>query len=165
MLFPNNDYNSSYEIPFEEYYERGFRGIIFDIDNTLVGHGKPADEKSVQLFKRLKDIGYKLCIISNNTDERVAPFAKAVGSAYVSHASKPLSKGYKEAMKKMNTLPENTIFVGDQIYTDILGGNAAGVHTILVKPIAIDPDTWIRVKRKLESPVIGMYKKLAKRKY
>ena len=165
MLFPDCYYNSTYEIPFEDYYKKGFRGIVFDIDNTLVPHGAPATKEAVDFIRRLKEIGFKVSIISNNTEERVKPFADAVGSAYAAHASKPLKKGYFEAMQKMGTTPENTIFVGDQIYTDILGGNMAGMHTLLVKPIKDDPDLWIKVKRKLELPVISLYRIKAKKKY
>lgn len=157
LLFPDSAYKSAYEIPYVELYSRGYRGIIFDIDNTLVEHGEPADERSKELIKNIKDIGLKVCLISNNTEDRVKPFAEAVGSDYVYHASKPFTREYKHAMTIMGTDKSNTVFVGDQIYTDIVGGNLSGIYTILVTPMKQDPDTWIRVKRKLEKPVLALY--------
>ena len=164
LLFPDALYKSAYEIPYEEYYSKGFRGIIFDIDNTLVEHGAPADRKAVELISHLKAIGFKVCIISNNTEDRVKPFADRVGSDYVYHASKPRTKEYKHAMRIMNTDKDKTIFVGDQIYTDIVGGNLSKVFTILVSPIKIDPKAWIRFKRKLEKPILALYESKAKTK-
>ena len=77
-FYPKKILRSVYSINFKKYYKMGFRGILFDIDNTLVPHGQKADERTVNFFKKLKNIGFKFCLISNNKEERVKPFADAV---------------------------------------------------------------------------------------
>ena len=92
-LYPKNYVESTYVIDFEKCYEEGFRGVLFDIDNTLVPHGAPADDKAVELFKRLDAIGFKYCLISNNKGPRIIPFADAVGAKnYIVDAHKPMVK-------------------------------------------------------------------------
>ena len=88
-------------INFEKLYDRGYRGIIFDIDNTLAMHGAPADERAVRLFEGLRRTGFDTCLISNNQEPRVKPFADSVKSRYVSNAHKPSVKNYKKAMELM----------------------------------------------------------------
>ena len=158
-LFPDLEFDNAYSIPFEKLYEDGIRGVIFDIDNTLVRHGAPADERSADLMERLRQIGLTVCLISNNHEERVRPFAEKVGTAYTYDAAKPLKKGYLAAMKEMGTDAANTVFVGDQIFTDTLGANLTGVRSILVTPIFLDPDPWIRIKRRMERVVLHFYHK------
>ena len=79
-FFPDEYVASTYVIPFEKLYEKGYRGVIFDIDNTLVPHGKPADKRAVELFSKLHSMGFQTCLISNNRESRVKPFAAAVDS-------------------------------------------------------------------------------------
>ena len=74
MFFPDEYLASTYVIPFEDLYQKGYRGIIFDIDNTLVPHGEPADDRARKLFSRLKEIGFATCLISNNQEPRVKMF-------------------------------------------------------------------------------------------
>ena len=87
-FFPDKYYNSTYSIDFHKYYEEGFRGIIFDIDNTLVTHGDPADERSQKLIKELKNMGFSVLFLSNNKEPRVKGFAEAVGGQYISSSCK-----------------------------------------------------------------------------
>lgn len=157
-FFPDVWMNSTYEIPFEEYYKKGYRGILFDIDNTLVPHGKPADERAILLFKRLKQIGYEVCIMSNNKEQRVSSFSKEVGvDAFIFKANKPSIKSYQLGMKKMGTNTKNTLFVGDQLFTDIYGANRAGIKSILVNPIHPKEEIQIVLKRHLEKLVLRGY--------
>ena len=95
-LYPDKFQKSTYEIPFEQLYERGYRGILFDIDNTLVPHGAPADDRAIALFQRLRAIGFKTCLISNNREPRVKSFCDQVGSLYIYKAGKPLPKRHEE---------------------------------------------------------------------
>ena len=88
-FYPDLYLDSAYQISFEELYQKGYRGIIFDVDNTLVPHGAPADKRAKELFERLKGIGFSTCILSNNKEERVAPFASAVDSPYLFKGGKP----------------------------------------------------------------------------
>ncbi|MCR5343920.1 MAG: YqeG family HAD IIIA-type phosphatase [Butyrivibrio sp.] len=159
LLYPSETSESTYTIPFEHYYDEGYRGIIFDIDNTLVPHGAPADNRAVELFDRLHEMGFKTLLLSNNKEPRVAPFARAVEAEYIHMANKPLLKGYLKAMEKMGTEPANTLFVGDQIFTDVWGANRAGMHTILVGQIDKKEEIQIVLKRRLETVVLFFYKR------
>ena len=75
VFYPKKMMDSAYEIPYETMLERGIRGVIFDIDNTLVPHGAPADERALDLFRRFHQMGMKTCLLSNNKEPRVAAFA------------------------------------------------------------------------------------------
>ncbi|MCX4326630.1 MAG: YqeG family HAD IIIA-type phosphatase [Lachnospiraceae bacterium] len=161
-LFPNDDYDSAYDIDYYNYYLKGYRGILFDVDNTLVEHGEPVTIRAIELFGRLKETGFKTCIISNNKEYRVKPLAEALESDYVYKAGKPSARGYIEGMRRMGTDAGTTLFVGDQIFTDILGANRAGIHSILVKPVARHEEIQIVLKRRLEYFVLKEYYKSKK---
>ena len=158
-FYPDDYIASTYVIPFEELYKKGYRGLIFDIDNTLVPHGAPADERAIVLFERLRKIGFDTCLISNNQKPRVQPFADKVGSKYVFDAHKPSTKNYKKAMELMKTRKENTLFVGDQLFTDVWGAKRTGIKSILVKPIHPKEEIQIVLKRYLEKIVLHFYQK------
>ena len=98
MFFPDDYVASTYVIPFEKLYKEGYRGLIFDIDNTLVPHGAPADERAKKLFGRLKDIGFDCCLLSNNQEPRVKMFNEEIGVHYICDAHKPSVKNYQKAM-------------------------------------------------------------------
>lgn len=156
-LFPTEYYNSTYSIDFEKYYRLGYRGIIFDIDNTLVPHNSPQDKRSKELLNNLKDMGYNICFVSNNKEPRVKDFNQEIGGTYVFKAGKPSSKGFIKAMNNMGTTRENTLFVGDQIFTDIWGANNAKLHSILVKQISKKEEIQIILKRIIEKPIIALF--------
>lgn len=161
-LYPTKYLDSSYSIDYEQLYRSGIRGLIYDIDNTLVEHGMPATERAVKLFEQLRSIGFDTCLISNNKEPRVKPFADAVGSKYVYDAHKPSRKNYIRAMELMGTDTGNTYFIGDQIFTDVYGANRAGIPSILVKPIHPKEEIQIVLKRKLEKIVLFCYKRRKK---
>ncbi len=163
-FFPDEYAASTYIIPFEKLYEQGFRGVIFDIDNTLVPHGAPADERAEKLFQRLKDIGFRSCLLSNNQEPRVKMFNQDIGSEYICNAHKPSTKNYIRAMEIMGTDRTNTLFVGDQLFTDVWGAKRAGIRSILVKPIHPKEEIQIVLKRYLEKIVLHFYKKALKKK-
>lgn len=158
-FFPDDYQMSTYVIPFEKLYEEGYRGIIFDIDNTLVPHGAPADERAKKLFLRLKAIGFSSCLISNNQEPRVKLFNQEIQTDYIFNAHKPSTKNYKKAMEIMGTDCSNTIFVGDQLFTDVWGAKRTGMRNILVKPIHPKEEIQIVLKRYLEKIVLYFYKK------
>lgn len=164
-LYPKRVVRSVYSINFKRYYNKlGFRGILFDIDNTLVPHGKKADEKAINFFKKLRDIGFKFCLISNNKEERVKPFAEAVGAMYIYDAHKPSTKNYINAIEKMGVSMEEAIFVGDQVFTDVYGGNRANLYTIMVRPIHPKEEIQIVLKRYLEKIVMWNYTRQDRKK-
>ena len=158
FLYPKEYKDSTYNIDFEQLYKEGYRGIIFDIDNTLVTHGSPADERAIALFKHLKELGFSCLVLSNNKEPRVKSFAKQVGTKYIYKAGKPKPSGYKKAMEILKTKADSTVFVGDQIFTDIIGANLAGIRSILVEPIDPHEEIQIVLKRYLEKPIICLYK-------
>lgn len=163
-FYPKEYRNSTYEINFENFYEKGFRGIIFDIDNTLVPHGMPADERAIALLKRLKKIGYRVTMLSNNKEPRVKMFCDAVDAPYIFKAGKPNPQNYRKAFVEMGTNEKNTLFVGDQIFTDVWGANKAGLYSILVKPIHPKEEIQIVLKRYLERIVLYFYQRTQRRK-
>ena len=154
-FFPDTTVSSTYAIDYEKLYKEGYRGILFDIDNTLVEHGKEATEQAKRLFSRLKKIGYECCLISNNKKKRVHSFNEKIGVHTVFNAHKPAKKGYFYAMELMNTRPENTIFVGDQLFTDIFGAKRIGLKNFLINE---KEEIQIVLKRKLEKIVLHEYR-------
>ena len=134
-FYPKEYLDSVYGIDFEGFYRKGYRGIIFDIDNTLVPHGAPADERAKELFGRLKGLGFSCCLLSNNQRPRVEMFNEEIQVHFIENAHKPSVKNYRRAMELMHTDLKSTLFVGDQLFTDVYGANRAGIYSVLVKPI------------------------------
>ncbi len=157
-IFPYALSDSTYNIDYKYLWDKGYRGIIFDIDNTVVEHNEPATGRAVSLFKELADIGFKTAVVSNNKEPRVRLFAEAVGCRYVFKAGKPKASGYEKAMKKMRTGRDNTIAVGDQLFTDIWGANNAGIKSIMVKRIARHEEIQIHFKRIPETVIVAFYR-------
>ena len=158
-FYPDEYLDSAYEIEFDRLYEEGYRGIIFDVDNTLVPHGAPADERAVGLFTHLKEVGYQCCLLSNNKEPRVRTFHDAVKVQYIFKAGKPKVSGYRRAMELMGTDEDSTLFVGGQIFTGVYGANRAGIRTILTKPIHPKEEIQIVLKRYLEKIVLFFYQR------
>lgn len=146
-LYPKRYFDKKEDIPFEAYYEMGYRGVLFDIDNTLVPHDEPVDDKAYALVEKLKFIGFGVCLISNNDEERVRTFADPLDVKYTYKAWKPSRKGYRQGMQVLGTNLENTLFVGDQIFTDIWGANRANMYSILLDPINPKEEIQIILKR------------------
>lgn len=162
-FFPDEYVISTYRIPFEQLYKEGYRGVIFDIDNTLVPHGAPANDRARKLFQRLEEIGFETCLLSNNVRSRVEMFNRDIGTHYISMGNKPFKKNYIKAMEKMGTDRGTTVFVGDQLFTDVYGAKRVGIRNILVKPIHPKEGIQIVIKRYLERIVLHFYMK-SKRK-
>lgn len=156
-FFPDEYRDSTYEIPFEQLYNEGYRGIIFDIDNTLVMHGAPADERAKKLFAHLKSLGFQSCLLSNNKEPRVKMFNEEIQTHFICNAHKPSITNYEKAMELMGTDKSNTIFVGDQLFTDVWGAKRTGIRNVLVKPINPKEEIQIVLKRKLEKIVLYFY--------
>lgn len=161
-LYPKEEWDSAYASEYERLYQKGYRGIIFDIDNTLVEHGAPATAQAVALVERLRGMGFAVCFVSNNDKLRVSEFCKPMDAVYIYKAGKPNDKGYEAAMRLIGTTKEQTVSVGDQIFTDIWGANRAGVYSVLVKPIGKKEEFQIVLKRYLEKIVLHFYRKKKK---
>ena len=160
-LFPKKVIKSVYALDYQRYWDRGFRGIILDIDNTLVADNAPANRRAKKLIRKQKKIGFKTCILSNSDKERVRAFGKKVKSPYVYKAHKPSPRGFERAMRKMHTDRSNTLFIGDQIFTDILGANNAGIYCILTDVIDENERKQVKIKRIFERPIVKKIKKIA----
>ena len=158
-FYPDMKLNSVYEVDFDRLYKKGIRGLIFDIDNTLVPHGADADERIEKLFGELKKMGFKTFLLSNNKLERVKRFNANIRSLYIYKAGKPNAVNYIKAMRMMGTGKENTVFIGDQLFTDIWGAKKAGISTILLNPIDKKEEIQIVLKRYLEKIVLNIYEK------
>jgi len=158
-FYPDRTSVSAYDIPYEELYARGIRALIFDIDNTLTEHGKPATERTIDLMKRLKQIGFRICLLSNNKEARVKMFNEKIGVDYIFKAGKPGRAGYERAMETMGSTKDTTVFVGDQLFTDVWGAKRTGIESWLVEPIDKHEEIQIVLKRYLEKPILYFYRK------
>ncbi len=140
--------------------ENHLRGFILDLDNTLSMHGSPAAEQGIcEWLEEMRLLGMKLTVLSNNTKKRVEPLATELGLDYIAFGCKPLTAGISRALRKMR-LPKKTVaLVGDQIFTDILGGNLKRMPTILVEPFHMEDKITFRLKRGLENIVFKREKK------
>ena len=164
FLYPNHYVSSAYHIPYNKLYKKGKRALIFDIDNTLVEHGAPANEKAIALMEHLKGLGFEICLLSNNKEPRVKSFNEKIGVSYIFKAGKPKRSGYEQAMQIMGSKKETTVFIGDQIFTDVCGANLAGIETYLVEPIDKKEEIQIVFKRWLEKPILYFYKRSCRKK-
>lgn len=163
-FYPDEDVDSVYDIDFEKRKEQGVTGVLFDIDNTLVPHGAPADERAKKLFAKLGRLDIQVVFISNNKEPRVKMFRDGVNyGTYIYKAGKPNPKNYREAMRRIHSDETNTLFIGDQLFTDVWGAKRAGIHTILVKPIHPKEEIQIVLKRRLEAVVLFFYRRKKKK--
>lgn len=133
--------------------------LILDADNTLTTHNNPVPDKDVLTWiKIMRENGIKLIIASNNSEKRIKPFAKELGLDYASRAMKPLPTGFLKVSRRLGIPARSFGVVGDQIFTDILGGNLFGAKTILVEPMKLEDSVFFKLKRRIEAVVIKKYK-------
>ena len=163
-FYPEEIADSPYVIDYEELYRQGYRGIIFDIDNTLVEHDADATPEAIELIDKVRKIGLQVCLISNNDEERVTRFNRDINAQFIYNAKKPLKKSFLNAMKMMGTDVDTTVFVGDQLFTDVWGANRVGIKTFFVKAISPKEEIQIVLKRRLERFVLYFYRKRKKRR-
>lgn len=156
MLVPAEVQPSIFAVDIEALRARGIRGLIVDLDNTLVPWRHPAPTPAVlEWLRRAEGAGLGVCIVSNGGSRRVEAFARQARVAYVGGARKPRRHGFREAMARLGTGAAETAVVGDQIFTDVLGGNRLGLYTILVSPVSPREFVGTRVVRLLERLVLG----------
>jgi hypothetical protein len=161
LLIPRLRVNSIYDIDIQALWDAGVRGIITDLDNTLVSTNDPlASPQLVDWLKRVKTAGFRIVIVSNNSAGRVKTFSDALAVPSIPRAKKPRAAAFRKAMEMMNVGPEQTVVIGDQMLTDVLGGNRLGLHTILVTPISIgDEGLFTRINRKIEKIALSWMKR------
>lgn len=151
-----------YAIDYEALKKRGIKCIIFDLDNTLVPpKSSTVTKKLAKHIDDLYDLGFKVIIMSNNYKKRIAPVKEKLRVDALAFSMKPLKSGYKKILKRYRYDVSEIIMIGDQILTDIYGGNKVGITTLLVNPVSTHDDiTWTKVNRVLERYIM---KKLTKR--
>jgi HAD superfamily phosphatase (TIGR01668 family) len=151
ILYPRLYVDSLLDIPLERLRELKIRAFILDLDNTVTEwNSNELRAEVTQWFALIKDKGFKACILSNNGENRIVSVAKALDIPYVHRAQKPRRGGYHRALKIMGVAAPETAVIGDQIFTDVLGGNRAGLFTILVKPIAHREFMGTKISRGME---------------
>lgn len=159
VFYPYQYVESVFSIDYKKLYDRGYRGIIFDIDNTLVHHGDDSTKEVDDLFELIQGIGLKTLLLSNNDEERVKRFLSNINSLYICDAQKPSVTNYFKAIEMMNINKSEVLFIGDQVFTDILGANRSGIVSILVKYIRLTDNAKIGKRRHLENIILSFYKK------
>lgn len=138
------------------------RAVILDIDNTLEPYEHPyPGEHVIAWLNSLSECGIKTAIVSNNGWKRVNLFNINIGMPAIARAKKPFKKNVLRAMEMLSAERENTVFIGDQILTDVLAAHNAGIRAILVSPINDRRDPFTKFKRLLEKPFIRKYEKRA----
>lgn len=167
VFTPDFYVTSIYAIDFMKLKDRGIENLIIDIDNTLVKWGSvEADERAKGLLNGLKMLEFKICLLSNSSKKRVLRFVSGMDVAFFSLGIKPMRVMFMGALKKLKGKPSNTCVIGDQIFTDIMGGNRCGIYTMLVDPISNQefPSTkYIRFLEKKTKQSLNYAKDLMKK--
>lgn len=145
---------SIHAVDYRALWERGLRALIFDLDNTLaLWRAGPPDDGVVRLLRELKGQGFRVAVLSNGRLSRrpeVLAFFEGIGVPVIWPARKPLPTGFKRALRELAAGPGETAMIGDQLFTDVLGGNLAGLYTILVRPLSPHESRFTKLNRLLE---------------
>ena len=159
-FMPNDYVQSVFQIDIEKLANSGFKGIITDLDNTLVGWDVKTPTKEIQeWFKKANDLGLTITIVSNNNEKRVSGFSKDLDVDVIFKARKPMGRAFKKAIQHMNIKPEETIVIGDQMLTDVHGGNNNGLYTIMVVPVKKTDGFLTRLNRIIERRLLNYFKR------
>ena len=156
-FYPCEYVDSVFSVDYTKLFRMGFRGIIFDIDMTLVPHGEDSTPQVDALFKNIHDIGLKTLLLTNNDEERVKRFMKNIDTLYICDANKPNPENYLKAVELLGIRKDEAIFFGDQIFVDILGANKSGIASILVKYVTAYEEKNIGIRRNLEKIILKFY--------
>lgn len=160
---PNEHVKSVFEIDPLRLKRKGIKGIITDLDNTLVPWDvRDANPEIINWFEKMAKHEIKVMIISNNNEERVSIFSEPLNIPYVHSARKPLRRSFNKAAKQLNLTNKQIAVIGDQLLTDILGGNLGGFYTILVVPIVQTDAKITRINRAIERRILNYLRKKGK---
>ena len=139
------------DITIEILNKYGIKALILDVDNTLsTHHGQVLTEGLSEWLDLMRENGIKMTVLSNSNSKRLTPFAEKIGLDFISLGLKPLPFGYWRALKRLGTAKKETAIVGDQLFTDTMGGNFVGVATVLLTPIKPETSLRFRSKRRVE---------------
>lgn len=152
-----------FDIPYEKLFQSGFRGLIFDIDQTLVMHGYPVTPEIIDLFAELNGLGFTVFFLSNNSDQRISEFVRDIDGDYIPLANKPHPHNYRQALEAMSLDARDVLMIGDQLFTDVLGASRAGISSVLVDFLYDPAEGGIGKKRQVERLILGAYPSLRQR--
>lgn len=160
LFLPNEFVESVFEISPQKLKEQGIKAIITDLDNTLVEWDrKNATPRLLEWLESMQKNNILVTIVSNNNHLRVAAFSDPIGVPFIYHARKPRGKAFRQAIKDMNVKKEETVVIGDQLLTDVLGGNRNKLYTILVVPVAKTDGFFTRINRRIERRLLKFFKR------
>lgn len=160
LFIPNEHVNSIFDISPESLVEKGIKGIITDLDNTLVEWDRPgATPQLIKWFEGMKAHGILVTIVSNNNEQRVKSFSEPLQIPFIHRAKKPMGQAFHKALKQMGIRKEEAVVIGDQLMTDMLGGNRSGFYTILVVPVAQSDGFWTKFNRQMERRILATLRK------
>lgn len=157
LLYPHEYVESVFSIDYHKLYQQGYRGIVFDVDNTLVHHGEDSTKEIDELFKTIHRIGLKTILLSDNSEERIQRFLRNIDSPYIHEANKPNIANFLKAVEILDVKKEEAIVVGDQILRDIYGANKSGIDNILVQYMRYEQETKIGIRRNIEKIILRFY--------
>ncbi|PLR93788.1 YqeG family HAD IIIA-type phosphatase [Bacillus sp. T33-2] len=162
-FLPDQHVKSIFDIKPENLKEKGVKGIITDLDNTLVEWDRPyATPKLIEWFDEMRRNEILVTIVSNNNETRVKAFADPLHIPFIFQARKPMGRAFRRALKEMGLRQQETVVIGDQLLTDVLGGNRNGFHTILVVPVAKTDGVVTRFNRMVERRILNWFRKKGK---
>ena len=165
LFLPNEQISKTFDIDPANLKEKGIRGIIVDVDNTLVAWNVAhATEEVLTWLQQMKDANINVTIFSNNNEQRVTLFAEPLDTPFVFKARKPLRRAFEKAREEMGLKKEEVAVIGDQLLTDILGGNRAGYYTILVDPIVTSDAAITKFNRNIERILLNHFYRKGKLK-
>lgn len=156
-FYPHEYADSVFTLDYEKIFRKGFRAVIFDIDMTLVPHGEDSTPEIDALFKKIHAVGLKTLLLTNNDAARVKRFIKNIDTPYICDANKPNPAAYLKAVEVLGIKKTEAIFVGDQIFTDIVGANRSGIASILVRYVTAHEETDIGIRRRVEKIILKFY--------
>ena len=160
LLYPKFYYERVQSINLEELYKIGIRGIILDVDNTLIDYKRIMPEGIEEWVDKAKKMNFKVCILSNsNRKDKISKVAKDLSLEYLMMAKKPAKSGYFKALKLLNLEPEKCVAIGDQVFTDVIGANRMNIYSIYVEPINLKEYWYTKWKRPIEAWILNCYKK------
>lgn len=160
QFLPGEYVKSIFQISPKKLKDSGIKGIITDLDNTLVEWDRPnATPQLLEWFKEVKENGMDITIVSNNNERRVKAFSDPLKIPFIFKARKPMGKAFLKAVKNMNLKKEEVVVIGDQLLTDVLGGNRNGFKTILVVPVAQTDGFFTKINRRVERRIMESLKR------
>ncbi|MBA8771665.1 MULTISPECIES: YqeG family HAD IIIA-type phosphatase [Staphylococcus] len=160
LFLPNQYVKSIHEIDFDELHALNIKGVITDLDNTLVGWDEADPTPKVQeWFKGLEDRNMKVTIVSNNNEKRVKSFCQNLNVDYIFKAKKPRGKSLRRATHQMGLEKDTVVVIGDQMLTDVFGGNRSGLYTIMVVPVKNSDGFITKFNRLLERRLLNHFKR------